>query len=64
MKGKKTVKKSKRQIFHCSIWASNRKAIIKELKWLVYQVELDADGGGTDNSKIQSNWSLDIGVHE
>lgn len=50
-----------RQIFHGSIFADTRHDIIAELKWWIEQIELEADGGGTQDEKLQGTWSIEEG---
>lgn len=45
-------------IFTAKIKAPTRKEIIKELRWFVRQLELDADGGGTYDDRVTSTWKI------
>lgn len=55
------IRNMRRQIFHGSIFANTREEVIEELKWWIEQLELDADGGGTDNQEVQGTWTLEEG---
>lgn len=55
----KRVSKFKRKLkFEARIVTNSKKEIIKELYWFIKQLELDADGGGSDDSKISSHWEV------
>ena len=49
----------RRHIFHAKIFANTRLLVIKELEWFIEQLKLDADGGGTNDRRIDSDWSID-----
>ena len=45
--------------FRCEINCDSRESIIEELKFFLEQVELDADGGGTDSTEMYSKWVIE-----